>query len=62
MNSLVQKYSSTSFEGELRKAREELNDDEIDAAMWGSSAGFGLLNKGVPTFNLPSVPDVRIAE
>ena len=58
MNTFVSRYSATSFNNELRKAQEELEDDGLGDAMWGSEAGFGTLTKGIPTFNLPSVPDV----
>lgn len=58
MNSFVQKFSSSSYQNEIKKSYEELEDDGFSGAMWGSSAGFGNLSKGVPKFNLPAVPDV----
>lgn len=60
MNALVNKFSGTSYDDELRRAQDELGDEELSGAMWGSSAGYGMLSKGVPTFNLPNVADVRI--
>lgn len=59
MNTLVSKYSTTSYESELRRTQEELEDENFGDAMWGSKAGFGILSNGVPTFKLPQVPDVR---
>ena len=58
MNALVAKYLGSSHEDEIRKQYDELEADS-SYAMWGSTAGFGNLSKGIPTFNLPSVPDVR---
>lgn len=62
MNSLVSRYSSTSYESELRRKQEELEDENFGDSMWGSAAGFGNLSKngGIPMFNLPSVPDVCV--
>ena len=59
MNSLVHKFSGSSYEREREENRDEFDDDGISAAMWGSSAGFGNLKNGIPMFKLPSVPDVR---
>ncbi|KAG6883563.1 hypothetical protein C0993_005463 [Termitomyces sp. T159_Od127] len=33
------------------------DDEEFDGTMWGSSAGFGSLAKGIPTFTVPQVAD-----
>ncbi|KAH8106813.1 N-terminal nucleophile aminohydrolase [Cristinia sonorae] len=58
MNSLVNRFSTTGYAAELRKAKEVLGeDDEGSDAMWGSQAGFGTLAKGVPTFSVPAVAD-----
>ncbi|KAL5529144.1 PRE2 [Sanghuangporus baumii] len=57
MNSLVRKFSNKCYDSELRKAHDELEEDGFNDAMWGSSAGFGNLSKGLPRFNLPTVPD-----
>lgn len=59
MNTLVSKFSNTSYDEELRRTQDELEDEGLSGAMWGSGAGFGNLSKGLPTFNLPCVPDVR---
>ena len=58
MNTFVNRFSSTRSTDELRKAQDELQEEGSSVALWGSNAGFGSLNKGIPTFNLPSLPDV----
>lgn len=58
MNTLVNRFSTTGPSNELRKAREDFDDEEIGDAMWGSGAGFGNLTKFGPTFGLPAVADV----
>lgn len=59
MNALVNRFSSTSEESQLQRAREEFGDEELADSAWGSEAGFGMLSKGgVPTFGLPRVLDV----
>lgn len=57
MNSLIQRYAGS---GHMRKRNVSIIDDEDDCsdAMWGSVAGYGSLAKGVPSFVIPSVPDV----
>lgn len=61
MNSFVNRFSSTGPAAELRKAKEVFGDDEeLSDVMWGSQAGFGTLAKGVPTFSVPAVADVRV--
>ena len=60
MNSFLTRYSSTSPEADIRKAKELFGDDDsVSNEMWGSSGGFGNLASGVPMFKLPSVQDVR---
>lgn len=59
MNSLVSQFASSGHEVELRKARQAFEDDDESLEMWGSQAGFGPLSKGIPSFSVPSVPDVR---
>lgn len=60
MNSFLTRYSSTSPDAEIRKAKELYGDDEeISEMMWGSEGGFGNLAKGVPSFKVPAVADVR---
>ena len=59
MNSLVRKLSPSGYENEIKRAHEELEAEGYSDSMWGSSAGFGNIGKGVPRFNLPAVPDVR---
>ena len=60
MNSFLTRYSSTSPEADIRKAKELYGEDEdFSEIMWGSSGGFGNLASGVPMFKLPSVQDVR---
>ena len=59
MNSLAERFSTSSALAKLRKTREFAEDEEISDVMWGSTAGFGNLAKGAPSFYLPDVPDVR---
>jgi hypothetical protein len=59
MNALVSRFSKPSYEDDRNTENDEFGSSGADSAMWGSSAGFGNLSKGIPTFNLPSVPDVR---
>lgn len=59
MNSLVSRFSTSGPEAELRKARAAaVEEGDFEDAAWGSEAGFGSLANGVPTFSVPSVPDV----
>ena len=61
MNSFLTRYSSTSSEADIRKAKALFgDDDDVPSEMWGSAGGFGNLASGVPMFKLPSVQDVRI--
>ncbi len=61
MNSFAERFSTTSAAAEIRKAKETFGDDEDGSeAMWGSEAGFGNLARGIPQFNVPDVPDVRV--
>ncbi|KAI0723972.1 N-terminal nucleophile aminohydrolase [Cerioporus squamosus] len=58
MNSFLTRYSSTSPEADIRKAKELYGEDEdFSEVMWGSTGGFGNLASGVPMFKLPSVQD-----
>ncbi|CDO73558.1 hypothetical protein BN946_scf185014.g28 [Trametes cinnabarina] len=58
MNSFLTRYSSTTPEAYIRKAKELYGeDDDISEMIWGSAGGFGNLAKGVPTFKVPAVPD-----
>ncbi|TBU65544.1 N-terminal nucleophile aminohydrolase [Dichomitus squalens] len=58
MNSFLTRYSSTSPEADIRKAKELFDEDgDVSDVMWGSASGFGNLASGVPMFKLPSVPD-----
>ncbi|KAJ7589462.1 20S proteasome subunit [Mycena floridula] len=56
MDRLAQRFSTTGVLTELRKQK-MAEDGEFSDAMWGSDAGFGSLAKGIPTFNVPDVPD-----
>lgn len=59
MNAFANQFSFTGPSAQLRRAKEVLSEDEdFSEVMWGSQAGFGALAKGVPTFAIPSVPDV----
>ena len=60
MNSLIQRYAGSSVASHIQKQNAFIVDDDDDCsdAMWGSVAGYGSLAKGVPTFVIPSVPDV----
>ncbi|KAJ3012380.1 hypothetical protein NUW54_g1888 [Trametes sanguinea] len=58
MNSFLTRYSSTTPEADIRKAKELYGeDDDVSEMIWGSAGGFGNLAKGVPTFKVPAVPD-----
>lgn len=60
MNTFLTRYSSTSPDADIRKAKELFGEDEeISDLMWGSTGGFGNLASGVPMFKVPSVQDVR---
>jgi hypothetical protein len=60
MNTFANRFSTTSAVSELRKAQAlAVDNDEFSDSMWGSEAGFGSLAKGVPTFSVPAVADVR---
>lgn len=61
MNSLVDRFSTTSAVAQLRKAQRIVEEEEgpSDAA-WGSQGGFGNILGG-PSFNVPNVPDVSCA-
>ena len=61
MNSFVERFSTTNPTGQLRRAQRLAADEneEFSDAAWGSEAGFGNLVKGLPTFTVPDVPDVR---
>lgn len=62
MNTLVSRYSTTTAESEIRKAKAAaVEDGDFSDAMWGSDAGFGSLAQGVPMFKTPSVVDVRVS-
>jgi 20S proteasome subunit beta 5 len=60
MNSLVNRFSTNGGSNQLLKAKTDtMEDDDASNIMWGSEAGFGNIAKGIPTFNVPAVPDVR---
>jgi len=60
MNSLAQRFTSQGPIAQLIKGKNLVaEDDDFSDAAWGSEAGFGNLAKGVPTFAVPAVPDVR---
>lgn len=59
MNTLVDRFSTTSAQSEIRRAQALAADDEdFSDSAWGSEAGFGSLAKGVPTFSVPAIADV----
>ena len=59
MNSLTERFATTGYAAELKRAKDILGEDEDGMdLMWGSQAGFGNLAGGVPKFNIPAVPDV----
>ncbi|KAJ1309586.1 hypothetical protein OPQ81_006359 [Rhizoctonia solani] len=55
MNSLVSQYASTS--AITRKELEGADIDDVGDVMWGSAGGFAIGTSGVPSFNIPRVPD-----
>ena len=59
MNSLIQRYAGSGAP-HIQKRNTSIvdDDDDFSDAMWGSVAGYGSLAKGVPSFVVPSVPDV----
>ena len=60
MNSLAQRFSNNGPLAQIGKATSLVSeDDDFSDATWGSEAGFGSLAKGIPTFTVPNVPDVR---
>jgi 20S proteasome subunit beta 5 len=60
MNSLAQRFSNNGPLAQIGKATSLVSeDDEFSDAAWGSEAGFGSVAKGIPTFTVPNVPDVR---
>ena len=58
MNTFANRFSTTSAEAEIQRARDIFEDEDGSETMWGSQAGFGALARGVPKFAVPSVPDV----
>jgi len=56
MNSLVTRFASTSAQSGLQKVLNEEEEGGSDA-MWGSAGGFGNLVNGMPTFQMPAVPN-----
>ncbi len=62
MNTFVDQFSTHSSVAQLKRAQKLIaaEDDECPDAAWGSQAGFGNMMKGIPTFTVPSVPDVRL--
>jgi 20S proteasome subunit beta 5 len=63
MNTFAERFSTTSAASQARIAQNLAGEDEdFDGTMWGSSAGFGSLVKGVPTFTVPAVADVSFRE
>ena len=60
MNSLTERFATTGYAAELKRAKDVLGEEEDGMdLMWGSQAGFGNLANGVLKFNIPAVPDVR---
>lgn len=59
MNTFASRFASTGPLAELKRAQKDVEDDEFSDTMWGTQAGFGSLAKGVPTFTVPNLPDVR---
>ncbi|KAJ7240808.1 N-terminal nucleophile aminohydrolase [Mycena rebaudengoi] len=58
MNSFVNRFSTTSVEGNLRRAHAlgAMEDDlDLSDSAWGSQAGFGNLATGALTFPIPGV-------
>ena len=59
MNTFANRFSTTSVEAEIRKAKEIAGEEEdVSDAMWGSQAGFGGIAQGGHTFAVPAVQDV----
>jgi 20S proteasome subunit beta 5 len=61
MNSLITRFASTSAHSGLQKALKEDEEGGSDA-LWGSSGGFGNLVDGMPTFQIPAIPNVSELE
>lgn len=62
MNTFVNRYSTTGALAEIRNAKAVVDeDDDGSDYMWGSSAGFGSLANGVPSFSIPELPDVSFS-
>ena len=59
MNSLTERFATTGYAAELKRAKDVLGEEEDGMdAMWGSQAGFATV-AGLPKFTIPAVPDVR---
>lgn len=57
MDCLVSRFASSS--STIERQSHEV-DEYLPETSWGSLGGFGNLGlTGVPSFNIPSVPDVR---
>lgn len=60
MNTLIQRYATSGAVSHLQKRNASIvgDDEDCSDAMWGSLAGYASLTKGVPSFVIPSIPDV----
>ena len=59
MNTLVDRFAGSSMSNALKmKSTLSVDDEDFPDAAWGSEAGYGSVAKGVPSFMVPSVPDV----
>lgn len=59
MNSLAQRFSTTTPLAQFRKLKNLAEqEDDFSESSWGSQAGFGSIAKGLPKFTVPNIPDV----
>lgn len=63
MNDFVDRFSNNNGSAEIRWAKAMLEEENGGggSVMWGSQGGFATAANGLPTFTVPSVPDVCLA-
>lgn len=63
MNDFVDRFSNHNSSAEIRRAKAILEEENGGGSsmMWGSQGGFATAANVLPTFTVPSVPDVCLA-
>lgn len=60
MNSFAARFSSPGSSSVTLASNDD--NDAVESSIWGSTAGFGNLGGvGVPAFDIPAIPNVRIS-